>query len=402
MQSIKKIITKLSSQSELQPNMFFIEGYIMGLGVTPQTVLPSLWIKRLFGEIEPNQEAQLKSLMEFYNMCMDRIMCNTLELPKTCVLPASNLQSALQESMPLPSYCKGMLAALSFVDRSELRNEQLKELNWLCHTLKGLSSYINARNIYGSEKSSFETDVQEAKQSLITQLSSTIHEMRFSEQCLEQAQETATFEGFNRSEVESHLQSILSKDDESTLSLINDLILVIERELITEQFKLRHKSEFDKLYEAQPYLILRSRKAQIQFNMGDIDAATDELETLLPLTLNDAYKNRYQLYNCYIKQKSWCSLDELLLTKSEGSFGDLATRTLLAFAKEGNTQSARKLKSKLKTTYPAVELLFDPSNNGEQGYSELCADTVNEYINRGGKKAWSSVNGGLFWLKSND
>ncbi|KZN53572.1 hypothetical protein N482_24835 [Pseudoalteromonas luteoviolacea NCIMB 1942] len=374
----------------------------MGLGVTPQTVLPSLWINGLFGEIASGQESQLKSLMDFYNICMDRIMCNTLELPQKCVLQASNLQAALQENMPLPSYCKGMLAALSFIDRSALRSEQLKELNWLCRILKGFSSYINARNIFGTEQRNFEIEVQEAKQSLITRLSSTIHQMRFSEQCLEQAQEPATFDGFNRTELESHLHNILSKDDECTLSLINDLILVIERELITEQFKLRHKSEFDKLFEAQPYLILRGRKAQIQFNMGNIEAATDELETLLPLTLNDAYKNRYQLYNCYVKQKSWCSLDELLLTKSEGSFGDLATRTLLAFAQGGNTQSARKLKSELKTIYPAVELLFDPSKGSEEGYSELCTDTVNEYINRGGKKAWCSVNGGLFWLKSND
>ncbi|MBQ4810791.1 UPF0149 family protein [Pseudoalteromonas luteoviolacea] len=402
MQSIKKIITQLSFQSELQPNMFFIEGYIMGLGVTPQTVLPSLWINRLFGEMSAEHDAQLKSLMDFYNLCMDRIMCNTFELPKKCVLPSSGLQAALQDHMPLPSYCKGMLAALAFIDRDALRQEQLQELDWLCLILKGFSSYINARNVFGHGPCDFEKEAQKAEQALTKRLSSTIHEMRFSDECIAQAQNSANIEEVNREEVESHLQSILNRDDESTLSLINDLILVIERELITEQFKVQHMSEFDKLYETQPYLILRSRKAQIHFNMGDIEAATDELETLLTLTLNDTYKNRYQLYNCYIKQKSWCSLDELLMSKSEGSFGDLATRALLTFAKEGDTHSARQLKTELKATYPAVELLFDPHKGCEEGFSKLCAESVNEYINRGGKKAWCSVNGGLFWLKSSD
>ncbi|TQF67551.1 hypothetical protein [Pseudoalteromonas luteoviolacea] len=372
----------------------------MGLGVTPQTVLPRLWITKLFGEIASGQESHLKSLMDFYNICMDNIMCNSLRLPKRCVLPKMDIHLALQDNMPLPSYCKGMLKALTFIDRNTLRQEQLQSLNWLCETLRGFSSYINARHVFGSEEFSFEKNAQYAKRILTSRISDTVHQMRFSESCREQGHNAVLNEDFDRKGVEAHLQGILTKDDETTLALINDLILVIERELITENFKQRHQMAFDKLYEAQPYLILRSRKAQIQFNMGDIKAATDELEALLPLTLNDAYKNRYQLYNCYIKQKSWSSLDQLLSNKSEGSFGDLATRTLLAYAQEGDTKSARLLKTELKSTYPAVELLFDPAKGDGKSHCELSADTVNEYINRGGKKAWCSVSGGLFWLKA--
>jgi len=400
LRSIRKIIKKLSFQSELQPNIFFIEGYIVGLGITPQTVLPRLWITKLFGDISLGQEVQLKSLMDFYNICMDNIMSNTLKLPSRCTLPKTDIHVALQDNMPLPSYCKGMLEALSFIDRSALNQVQLQSLDWLSETLKGFSSYINARETFGREGHSFGQQAMQAKRALMSLINNTIYEMRFSKQCIESAQNEVMDGEFDRGKAEDHLQGLLNRNDESTLSLINDLILVIERELITENFKQRHQMAFDKLYEAQPYLILRSRKAQIQFDLGDIKGATDELEALLPLTLSDTYKNRYQLYNCYIKQKCWHSLDHLLSTKSEGSFGDLATRTLLAYAKEGDTKNTRLLKKELKSTYPAIEMLYDPSSEDNNQHCELSSDSVNEYINRGGKKAWCSVNGGLFWLKA--
>ena len=46
---IKKTIKALSHQSQKAPDIFYIEGYFMGLGVHAQTVLPSAWLPDLFG-----------------------------------------------------------------------------------------------------------------------------------------------------------------------------------------------------------------------------------------------------------------------------------------------------------------------------------------------------------------
>ncbi|WP_196302580.1 UPF0149 family protein [Pseudoalteromonas luteoviolacea] len=388
--------------SKEQPDPFFIEGYITGLGLTPQTVLPSVWIPELFAEEVPEDELELKSLMEYYNLCMDRVMQGDFSLPKECDLTKLHLENALQRGMPLPNYCSGMLSSLNFIKQIELNIEQYNQLDKLQSVLSGFQGYLNATKTFSSDKQDFATTVISAYQDLELCISKTAYELRFSEHCLSKADEASTLPGFNRKQIESHLNEILSQNNSSTLKLIDDLITVIERELITKHFIEQYADELENLSEVQPYLILKARKAQIHFNLEHYDLAQKELEELLQLAPNDYYENRYQLYSCYIKKRKWSSLTALLNKYSchlfsENKLIDSATKLLNEYAQHGSNPETKALKEKVIALFPDLVSICG------QGIKQMGGDkpnSVTEYINKGGLTAWCSVEGSLFWLKS--
>ncbi|MBQ4834967.1 hypothetical protein [Pseudoalteromonas luteoviolacea] len=395
MQSINKIKDELSFLSEKQPDPFFIEGYIVGLGLTPQTVLPSVWIPKLFGDDTPDDEMHLRSLMDFYHVYMDRVMEGNLTLPIECSLSKLDLQVALRNDMPLPNYCMGMLLSLSFIEQNSLSPAQCSQLEKLRQVLSGMKSYLNAQNTFG-RNCDFREQTLLAHNDLVLCIKETAYEMRFSEQCIQEAEETSSLPGFNRDQIESHLNDILNKDSQATLRLIDELITVIERELITVNFIEQFREEIENLHEAQPYFILKTRKAQIHFNLDEIDIAQCVLEELLELAPSDYYKNRYQLYNCYIKQKKWSSVSELIDKFNSCSLSDCATQLLCEYAQNGNSQKAQELKSAIKQKFPDFITLTEADSQRE---TNQISDALTEYLGKGGAKAWRSVEGSLFWLK---
>ncbi|ESP94551.1 MULTISPECIES: hypothetical protein [Pseudoalteromonas] len=396
LQSINKIKDELSFLSEKQPDPFFIEGYIVGLGLTPQTVLPSVWIPKLFGDDTPDDEMHLRSLMDFYHVCMDSVMEGNLTLPIECSLSKLDLQTALRNDMPLPNYCMGMLLSLSFIEQNSLSPVQSFQLKKLRRVLSGLKSYLNAQNTFG-ESRDFRDQALSAHNELGQCIRETAYEMRFSDQCIQEAEETSALPGFNRDQIESHLNDILNKDSQATLKLINELITVIERELITVNFIEQFREEIENLHEAQPYFILKTRKAQIHFNLDEFDVAQRVLEELIELAPNDYYKNRYQLYNCYIKQQKWSSVSVLVDKFDSCSLPDSATQLLCEYAQNGNSQRAQDLKSHIKQRFP--EFVALAGADSQRGNNQI-SDAMTEYIGKGGLKAWRSVEGSLFWLKA--
>ncbi|KID55675.1 hypothetical protein JF50_14900 [Pseudoalteromonas luteoviolacea] len=112
--------------------------------MTPQTVLPSVWIPHLFAEKVPEDELELKAIMAFYNLCMDKIIQGDFSLPEECILTQPHLKNALLSGMPLPNYCSGMLCSLSFIKQADLTVEQDTQLKTLQTVLEGFQGYLNA------------------------------------------------------------------------------------------------------------------------------------------------------------------------------------------------------------------------------------------------------------------
>ncbi|MCF6439537.1 hypothetical protein L1077_08870 [Pseudoalteromonas luteoviolacea] len=282
--------------------------------------------------------------------------------------------------------------------KSTLSDKQRLQLRELTNTLVGFKSYLNAQNVY-SQCDDFAESAVFAFQNLEACISKTAYEMRFSEECISEADELNAEPSFNRRKIENHLNNILSSDSASTLKLVNELLIVIERELITPHFIEQYINELESLDEVQPYLILKTRKAQLLYNLEDYDSAKVELEVLLKIAPSDYYLNRYQLYNCYIIQKDWKALDQALEQFGCNDLAYNATRLLSFYAQNGNNSQSDLLKRETKNLFPEVinialgSAFVDLKNK---------SDDLKEYINKGALKAWRSVDGSLFWLKADE
>ncbi|KZN46130.1 hypothetical protein [Pseudoalteromonas luteoviolacea] len=384
--------------SDEQHDPFYIEGYIIGLGLTPQTVLPSLWITKLLGEENTDLTLRYSALLRFYHACMDRVLRGDFSLPEECNLTKDRLGQDLLADKPLPNYCSGMLQALSFIENIALSDKQRHQLGELTKKLMGFKSYLSAQSVF-SACDDFADSVIFAFQNLESCISKTAYEMRFSKECIAEADELSTQPSFDRNKIESHLNDILSSDSPSTLKFIHELITVIERELITASFIEQYASELECLDEVQPYLILKARKAQVHYNLDDFESAKIELETLLQLAPSDYYNNRYQLCNCYIRQKDWEAVNRVLSKFGKDDFAASATRLLCNYAQHGNNPVSIALKQDTKRLFPEIINLAVSSTLSDSSHG---SGAFKEYINKGGLKAWRSVEGSLFWLKADE
>ena len=102
-------------------------------------------------------------------------------------------------------------------------------------------------------------------------------------------------------------------------------------------------------------MILRARRAQLNFKRGDITSASNELQVLLELNLNDNQANRYSLANYLVIEKRWDELQMLLQEFDEGSTFMLASKALTLFAQQGDSAAAKEIKNVLKKTNKHLE-----------------------------------------------
>ena len=145
---IRNNVIKLSELSTKKPDYYFIQGYLMGLGVLPQLLVPSEWHPDLFGEFNIQNETELKyleSLMALYNQSMDKVIQNELKMPAKCSLSKQDYRDSLKPNMPLPNYCKGVLQALKNINKRMLNTEQKRSINSFTTVLKAFTSPKSAQ-----------------------------------------------------------------------------------------------------------------------------------------------------------------------------------------------------------------------------------------------------------------
>ena len=405
---IKKTIKALSHQSQKAPDIFYIEGYFMGLGVHAQTVLPSAWLPDLFGSFSEAEPAQLNAVMDFYNICMQKVMDNNLTLPNGCALSKTDLAGSLAKGQPLPSYCLGMLASLKLIDKRSLDKKQKEALRYLVEILTGFTSLKAAQREFNKiDSHHFESEAHGYKRLLTTYVFHAIEAIRFRGHLDGAGYENEDDHFQAHDDDESELEELIDFLTDSTsldkLPLIDQFILTSEQSFITKSFKAANSGHFWLMTETRPYMFVRAHRARINFEHGQYGQAADELQELLELNPNDNQANRFMLVNALILSQQWDALAAVLKHYADESIFMLSAKALLLFAKEGDSLAAQQVKKALlQENKHFMRMLTGQEkvkNEDVPAYSLGSKEEVQVYIDSGGKKAWLSVQGSLFWLR---
>ena len=407
---IRSDVIKLSELSTKKPDYYFIQGYLMGLGVLPQLLVPSEWHPDLFGEFNIQNETELKyleSLMALYNQSMDKVIQNELKMPAKCSLSKQDYRDSLKPNMPLPSYCKGVLQALKNIDKRMLDAGQKQSLNNLSSVLKAFSSEKAAAKEFGEFA---QYNAQEYKRNYVYYMADAIFELRFSNDLTLSDDDEAEFnnsfldeEPSELDELDELLELVLANTELKALKPIQMLLDIMESGLITKQFIKDNTGHFWGLHETRPYMMLRAHRAKIHALHGYTQKAQSELEELLKLNPNDNQANRFLLMNCLIINKQWDKLDALLADFDFQELHTTASRALSAFVMHGDSKPANEYKKMLQQQNKHfTKILTGQEKLKEQQpsyFSPGSKEEVAVYLDSLGKQAWISVPVSLFWLR---
>ncbi len=407
---IRSDVIKLSELSTKKPDYYFIQGYLMGLGVLPQLLVPSEWHPDLFGEFNIQNETELKyleSLMALYNQSMDKVIQNELKMPTKCSLSKQDYRESLKPNMPLPSYCKGVLQALKNINKRMLDAGQKQALNNLSSVLKAFSNEKATAKEFGEFA---QYNAQEYKRNYVYFMADAIFELRFSNDLTLSDEDEAEFnnhfldeEPNELDEFDELLELVLADTELKALEPMQMLLEIMESGLITKQFIKDNTGYFWGLHETRPYMMLRAHRAKIHALHGYTQKAQSELEELLKLNPNDNQANRFVLMNCLIINKQWDKLDALLADFDFQELHATASRALSAFVKHGDSKPANDYKKMLQQQNKHfTKILTGQEKLKEQQppyFSPGSKEEVAVYLDSLGKQAWISVPASLFWLR---
>ncbi|MBG9992237.1 UPF0149 family protein [Pseudoalteromonas sp. NZS37] len=407
---IRNNVIKLSELSTKQPNYYFIQGYLMGLGVLPQLLVPSEWHPDLFGEFNIQNETELKyleSLMALYNQSMDKIIQNELKMPAKCSLSKQDYRESLKPNMPLPNYCKGVLQALKNINKRMLNTEQKRSINSFTTVLKAFTSPKIAAKEFGEFA---QYNAQEYKRNYVYFMADAIFELRFSNERAVFDENEAEFnnhfldeEPKELDELDELLELVLADTELKALEPMQMLLEIMESGLITKQFIKDNTGYFWGLHETRPYMMLRAHRAKIHALHGYTQKAQSELEELLKLNPNDNQANRFLLMNCLIINKQWEKLEALLADFDFQELHTTASRALSAFVMHGDSKPANEYKKMLQQQNKHFsKILTGQEKLKEQQpsyFSPGSKEEVAVYLDSLGKQAWISVPASLFWLR---
>ncbi|MEM5482122.1 UPF0149 family protein [Pseudoalteromonas fuliginea] len=407
---IRNDVVKLSELSTKKPDYYFIQGYLMGLGVLPQMLNPSEWQPDLFGDLNVQNATELKyleSLMALYNQCMEKVIQNELKMPAKCSLSKQDYRDSLKPNMPLPSYCKGVLQALKNINKRMLDAEQKQALNNLNSVLKAFSNEKAAAKEFGEFA---QYNAQEYKRNYVYFMADAIFELRFSNDLTLSDEDEAVFnnsfldeEPNELDELDELLGLVLADTELKALEPMQMLLEIMEGGLITKQFIKDNAGHFWGLQETRPYMMLRAHRAKIHALHGYTVKAQSELEELLKLNPNDNQANRFLLMNCLIINKEWEKLEALLADFDFQELHATASRALSAFVMHGDSKPANDYKKMLQQQNKHfTKILTGQEKLKEQQppyYSPGSKEEVGVYLESLGKQAWISVPASLFWLR---
>jgi len=407
---IRSDVIKLSELSTKKPDYYFIQGYLMGLGVLPQLLVPSEWHPDLFGEFNIQNETELKyleSLMALYNQSMDKVIQNELKMPAKCSLSKQDYRESLKPNMPLPNYCKGVLQALKNINKRMLNTEQKRSINSFTTVLKAFTSPKIAAKEFGEFA---QYNAQEYKRNYVYFMADAIFELRFSNERAVFDENEAEFnnhfldeEPNELDEFDELLELVLADTELKALEPMQMLLEIMESGLITKQFIKDNTGYFWGLHETRPYMMLRAHRAKIHALHGYTQKAQSELEELLKLNPNDNQANRFLLMNCLIINKQWEKLEALLADFDFQELHTTASRALSAFVMHGDSKPANEYKKMLQQQNKHFsKILTGQEKLKEQQpsyFSPGSKEEVGVYLDSLGKQAWISVPASLFWLR---
>ncbi|MDK2597251.1 UPF0149 family protein [Pseudoalteromonas obscura] len=410
----RKTIFAFSQNTQHQPDYNYIEGFLVGLATLGIEVRVDEWLVNIFGDYQSIERYQLEALIELCEQCKVTVAKATYKLPEQCTLSKKDIATSLDEEAPLPKFCTGFIAGLSTVlNDLKLSAEHKEAIVETQAFFAGFTSLDRAKLTfsYSEPTRTFEQEALLAKRRLastIHALSDTLSMLPFDlDDFADSEFKGVDYNEFSDEELETKddtVSFLLQLDDVDSLHLLDEFLNVEEQIFITPAFKQQNEGHFWLIHETRPYMAVRFHKARLLFESNQFQKACIELEALLKLNPNDNQACRYLYANCLVLLKQWDKLKVLLNEYEEGGVFMSAADVLMRFALDGESAELNAIKQSLiKANKHFVKILTGQEKvrlHDVLGYTLGSKEEVITYIEMGGKKAWLSVEGSLFWLRN--
>ncbi|MEI5637664.1 hypothetical protein [Pseudoalteromonas sp. UG3-2] len=414
--AMKKALIAFTETTEKQPNQYVIEGFLVGLAATQNVLRADYLLQTLFGNYQSIHKIQLETLLFMCEEAYTLVTEEEYQLPKACVLPKKEIEPVLAKEQPLPSFCQGVVAAFDIADTTDLPTLTRHNVNNVRDLFHSFTSLAAARESYqGMEPVySFEQHMQQLKRSLKVELFALKDALSWGEEddeALLDAELLANdyvdgLSEFEQAQREELVDELLMLEGVASIPRLDAFIAEEEQNIVTPAFKRENEGVFWLMHETRPYMLVRHHKAMIYFNADKIEMASKELEELLRLNPSDNQGCRYMYANCLVILQQWQKLEALLEEFDEPSLSMLGAKALMFYAQQRSSEELKALKSELKQSNKHFIRILTGQEKYKEGpvymYSRGSKEEVIMYITNGGKKAWLSVEGSLFWLRKKE
>ncbi|MFS1702654.1 UPF0149 family protein [Alteromonas sp. AMM-1] len=410
-QTLRKQLTILSELSEKQPGYYYIHGYFCGLACAPTLIKPSQWLPALLGDIHFESESQLTlndALFQLYNQIMDEALNRCVTIPAQCKLSKKDIKVSLAEQQPLPQWCLGVLDSFEWIETDILTPDEFDIFADSEKRVLAFTSWQNIRSYCRWAGDEWERHALLERRMLGGSLEELIDVLRFGGLDDDNTDFDDDFVGENAmlmafdEQVSESIDEILATDSPKVIDLIDTILEGFEAAM-GPGFVEQNTGHFWLIHETRNYMLLRQKRAGLNFKNGNADKAIEELQTLLRLNPNDNQAVRFSLINMLICKGRWDQLQALLKQFDEPSLPVLGGKALLAYHRDPKGEAAAKAKrALLKANKYVVKYLTGQKQvkHFEGMYSPGSAEEAELYILEYGKEAWRSVDGSLFWLRA--
>lgn len=400
-------IQKMARGSKYNPSFYYVHGFLVGLAVSPEMIPLDKWLDALFVDLhlpKSDKMPEMNGLLWQYKEVMEKCVDGTIKLPAQCKLSPTNFKASLHAEEPLPQWCSGFVAALDMIDGRSLSEEQEEVL------LLGRTVFLDFTD-YGRLKQrlkmfgeSWQATALDMRRNLVGHLLDMLALIHFG------FEEDEDIEMFSPDEVPDHvmeefeemLDFALYDDSKEAEQLVEEMIASYEA-TVGAEFIEQNRGHFWLIDDTRPYMMLKYRQARLKFTHTDLAGAISEFQDLLSLNPSDNQNVRSVLANLLILAADWPSLSLLLeeYNEDEGLAME-ASRALMLFADEGDSQAARVAKKRMHNANKhAVKYLTGQTKSKglPEMYSPGHCSEAEVYLYDYGKEAWRSVDGALFWLR---
>jgi yecA family protein len=401
-------IKKLACISTNNPSFYFVHGFFVGLAINPETIPPSTWLPKLFGELNVVDEKQLGNIdgvMWQYNKVMQQAIDFSIKLPAQCKLSPTNFTESLKSDAPLPQWCSGLLTAFKLINKQKLTKSQKDLLSKTDSFFSDFLSIDKLEKHFKPISANWQSVALEMRRYMVYEIYELLSLLRFVNNGSHQHSEfpvVALENDTEFNELDETFEFALYDDSAKAHIMMEALIESFEQKMGPAYFE-ENAGHFWLINETRPYMQLRSRRAGLKFEKGQTKEAAEELKALIVLNPNDNQGLRIPLSSWLIIQQNWSGLADLLaLYADEISLPMFAAKALLLYAQEGDSAKAKKAKKQMhQSNKHAIKYLTGQkkAKHTPEFYKPGDASEAEMYVAEYAKQAWRSVPGALFWLR---
>lgn len=411
-------VKQLLELSHSKHSYYSLHGFFSVLAISPNLTQPAQWLPALFPKMDflnhTQAEELLEGLMALHNQVMQNAQEGQLQLPKACSVPQQDPEAAFAEGHPLGDWSRGAETALGkfrWIERADSGQTSAHEL--LLQVLGAFANLNQARKYRGE----LELDqwCKQMRREITPTLTQALTTFRASDA---QASDEAPSELLDPSaltpeqlmgseyagiDFETFFAQFLYGDDKPvSLAASNNLLSALAKSWEPD-WRERRQGSFGQDDETHLYLEVLAHKAQLSWELGQPDEAIAASEEALILWPQDNAGLHYQLANWLSQAQNWSALEQLCIQYPEDNASLLYSKTLSAYAQEGDCERSRTLKKAALACNKHLPGYLSGERSMPKELPEVYVpgDRTEAicYVAEGGKQAWRNVPGAMGWLK---